>query len=218
MIDPGRKRQHTRWLLLIGSTLLGLVLSAFISIAGRPQAWSDLIQRVAVDLGIFDGAAATRSAPSPALATANARQAGMAAGQLAPDFTLRNLAGAPMKLSDLRGQPVLINFWASWCGPCRLEMPDLVRTYAAHKAAGFVILAVNPTVEDTLPDVNAFVKEFNMTFPVLLDETGAVTNQLYRLRGLPTSVFVNRAGRITRIHLGAMTNQQITEFVSEILP
>lgn len=197
---------------------MGLVLGAVIAISGQPQAWSDLVQRLAADLGLFDGAAATLSAPSPALATENALQSGMAAGKLAPDFTLRNLAGAPVKLADLRGRPVLINFWASWCGPCRLEMPDLVRTYAAHKAEGFVILAVNPTVEDTLPDVKAFVKEFNMTFPVLLDETGEVTNQLYRLRGLPTSVFVNRAGRITRIHLGAMTNQQITEFVGEILP
>lgn len=218
MIDPGSKRQHTRWLLLIGSILLGLVIGAFISVLGQPQAWSDLVQRLAVDLGIFDGAAATLSVPSPALATENVLQSGMGAGKLAPDFTLRNLAGEPVKLSDLHGRPVLINFWASWCGPCRLEMPDLVRAYEAHKAEGLVILAVNPTVEDTLSDVKAFVKEFNMTFPVLLDETGEVTNQVYRLRGLPTSVFVNRTGRITRIHLGAMTNQQITKFVGEILP
>lgn len=217
MIDPGRKRQHTPWALLIGSTLLGLVIGAVIAVLGQPQAWSDRLEGLAADLGIFDGSAAL-SAPSPALATANALQAGMAAGQLAPDFTLHNLAGEPVKLSDLRGRPVLINFWASWCGPCRLEMPDLVQAYEAHKAKGFVILAVNPTFQDTLPDVKAFVREFNMTFPVLLDETGAVTSQLYRLRGLPTSVFVNRAGRITRIRLGAMTGKQMNAFVAEILP
>jgi peroxiredoxin len=218
MIDSRRKRQYIPWVLLIGSILLGLVIGAFSSILGQPQAWSDRLERLAADLGVFDSATAIVSAPSSALATANALQAEMAAGKLAPDFTLRNLAGEPMKLSDLRGQPVLINFWASWCGPCRLEMPNLVQTYAAHQAEGFVILAVNPTIEDTRPDVKAFVEEFNIPFPVLLDETGEVTNQLYRLRGLPTSVFVNRAGQITHIHLGAMTNQQMTEFVGEILP
>lgn len=217
MIDPHRKRQLMPWAILISSLLGGLVLGIVIAGVGQPQAWSDGFARLAANLGIFDQAA-TESATSPALATANALQSAMAAGKLAPDFTLRNLAGEPVKLSNLRGRPVLINFWASWCAPCRLEMPELVRAYATHQAQGFVILAVNPTVEDALPDVKAFVNEFNMTFPVLLDETGEVTNQLYRLRGLPTSVFVNRTGRITHIQLGAMTNQQLTAFVSEILP
>ena len=217
-LDSARKRQRFPWAILIGSTLLGLLIGAFIALWQQPLSGSEVLETVAANLGIFDRAAATLSAPSPALATENATLSEATAGSLAPDFTLRNLAGDPVKLSDLRGRPVLINFWASWCGPCRLEMPDLVRAYTAHKAEGFVILAVNPTFEDTLPEVKAFVKEFNMTFPVLLDETGEVTNQLYRLRGLPTSVFVNRAGRITRIHLGAMTNQQITEFVGEIQP
>lgn len=139
------------------------------------------------------------------------------AGAPAPDFALKTLDGSEVSLSQFRGQPVLINFWASWCPPCRLEMPDLVRAYEAHKAEGFVVLGVNLTFQDSLPDVQAFVDEFNMTFPVLLDEAGEVTENLYRLRGLPLSVFVNREGVITRVHLGAMTASQIDDYVGELL-
>ncbi|MEW5987320.1 MAG: TlpA disulfide reductase family protein [Chloroflexota bacterium] len=114
-------------------------------------------------------------------------------------------------------RPVLINFWASWCPPCRLEMPDLVRAYEAHKAEGFVILAIDLTFQDSLSDVEAFVKEFNMTFPVLLDGTGEVTSSVYRLPGLPMSIFVDREGFIRRMHIGAMTGEQIDQFVGEIL-
>jgi len=139
------------------------------------------------------------------------------AGAPAPDFTLKTLDGGEVTLSDLRGRPVLINFWASWCVPCRVEMPELVRAYEENKEAGFVILGINLTFQDSLTEVKAFVQEFGVTFPVLLDETGKVTDDLYRLRGLPLSVFVNREGVITRLHLGAMTREQIDEFIGEIL-
>lgn len=138
-------------------------------------------------------------------------------GAPAPDFTLESLTGETVTLSQFLGQPVLINFWASWCPPCRLEMPDLVGAYEAHKSEGFVLLGVNLTYQDSLPDVQAFVDEFNMTFPVLLDEDGHVTDDLYRLRGLPLSVFVNREGVITRAHIGALTASQIETYVGEIL-
>jgi cytochrome c biogenesis protein CcmG/thiol:disulfide interchange protein DsbE len=155
----------------------------------------------------------TLSAPAGSSSSAPAP----VAGAPAPDFTLKSLDGGEVSLSQFRSQPVLINFWASWCPPCRLEMPDLVKAYEAHKAEGFVILGVNLTSQDSLPEVQAFVKEFNMTFPVLLDEAGHVAEDLYRLRGLPLSVFVNRDGVITRLHLGAMTASQIDEYVGEIL-
>ncbi|MGH2536128.1 MAG: TlpA disulfide reductase family protein, partial [Candidatus Promineifilaceae bacterium] len=120
-------------------------------------------------------------------------------------------------LTAYQGRPLLINFWASWCPPCRLEMPDLVRAYEAHKDEGFVILGINLTFQDSLPDVEVFVEEFQMTFPILLDMTGDVTTRQYQLLGLPMSVFVNRAGVVTRVHIGGMTGGQIGEFVGEIL-
>jgi len=138
-------------------------------------------------------------------------------GATAPDFTLRQLEGGEVRLSDYRGRPFLINFWASWCTPCRIEMPELVKTYEAHRDQGFVILGVNLTYLDSLPDVEAFVEEFHMSFPVLLDEQGLVAERLYRMRGLPMSVFVNRVGVIVRIQYGALSGSQLEDYLKEIL-
>jgi peroxiredoxin len=136
--------------------------------------------------------------------------------QPAPDFTLGTLDGSETTLSDFRDQAVLISFWATWCEPCRIEMPEIVRAYEAHSDAGFTVLAVNLTDQDVLEDVQVFVEEFNMTFPVLLDSNGEVS-RLYGLLGLPMSIFVDREGKIARIYVGLMSSEQIDEFVGEIL-
>jgi len=138
-------------------------------------------------------------------------------GEPAPDFTLETLNGTEVRLSQFRGQPVLINFWASWCQPCRKEMPELVRSYKANKSRGFVLLGMNLTYIDTVQDAQAFAKEFNITFPVLLDKDGAVAEKSYGVQGIPTSVFVNRDGTIARIQIGPMTGPQVDQYVSEIL-
>ena len=142
---------------------------------------------------------------------------GPTVGAAAPDFTLKTLDGGEVRLSKLRGQPVLINFWASWCAPCRAEMPELARVYEARKADGLVILGVNLTTQDTLPDVRAFVMEFHVTFPVPLDDTGAVANDAYRLRGIPTSIFIDRTGTIVRRQIGISTGEQLDTLVDEIM-
>jgi len=135
----------------------------------------------------------------------------------APDFSLPVLdQPTTIRLSQFKGRPVLLYFWASWCVPCRLESPYLEKTYRAKKESGFTILAVNTTSQDSLQDVRAFVKEFGLTFPILLDETDSVS-QLYRVRGLPTSFFIKPDRLIQKIFIGGMSNGQIEDFVAEIL-
>ncbi|MGB9722676.1 MAG: peroxiredoxin family protein [Chloroflexia bacterium] len=116
-------------------------------------------------------------------------------GQEAPDFALPALTGETLRLSDFRGRPVLVNFWNSWCPPCRTEMPELQRV---HEALGdrVVILAVNLLYpEDRPEDVRAFAQEQGLTFPILLDSDGRVTVD-YRVASLPTSFFIDGRGKI----------------------
>jgi len=120
----------------------------------------------------------------------------------APDFTLDTLDGSRIKLSDLRGKVVVVNFWATWCLPCREETPALEKSYEQYKDSGVVILGVNLTSEDSLNDVKAFVQEFSLTYPILLDRDGNVSNYLYQIKGLPTTFFINREGIIRTVLVG----------------
>jgi cytochrome c biogenesis protein CcmG, thiol:disulfide interchange protein DsbE len=122
-------------------------------------------------------------------------------GFLAPDFSLKTMSGESVTLSDLRGQAVIVNLWASWCGPCRLEMPAFKDVYAEYKDQGLVILAVNSTSQDTLQAVEKFVAEYQLPFTILLDTDG-VAARLYKLSALPTTFFVGRDGVITKVVVG----------------
>jgi peroxiredoxin len=166
-------------------------------------------------LGI--GVAALVFPPDAKIEPAEPIPVGLQVGQLAPDFTLNTLDDGHVALSDLAGRPVLINFWASWCVPCRSEMPELVRAYETHKSEGFIVLGLNVTSMDSPPDVQEFVDEFSVAFPVLLDKDGEVSLRIYRIPGIPTSIFLHRDGSIARVQVGGMTGDQIDEFVAEIL-
>jgi len=122
-------------------------------------------------------------------------------GFLAPDFTLDTLQGEKVTLSDLRGKSVLINLWATWCPPCRAEMPALENAYKQYKDSEVIILGLNVTNQDSEKDIPPFVNEFGLTFPILLDRDGSVS-ALYQLKGLPTTFFVNRAGIIRTVAVG----------------
>lgn len=129
-------------------------------------------------------------------------------GFSAPDFTLDRMDGKPIRLSELRGQPVLINLWASWCPPCRAEMPALDAVYRKYRDAGFVVLAVNTTYQDAEADARAFVQRLGLTFPILFDRDGA-TSQRYRLPALPTSYFIGRDGIIRDIVIGGPMSETL---------
>ena len=122
-------------------------------------------------------------------------------GFIAPDFVLKDKDGTDIQLSNLRGQPVVINLWASWCVPCRTEMPAMQSVYEEYQDQGLVILAVNATNQDRKSSAIDFANELQLTFPILFDEDGYVS-QLYRLDFLPTTFFVLPDGTINDVIIG----------------
>lgn len=117
----------------------------------------------------------------------------------APDFALKNRAGAVVRLSELRGQVVMINFWATWCGPCRKEMPLLEQLHQRYEPLGFTLLGVN--VEENAKDAEAFLAEVPVSFPVLFDPANEVS-RLYDVSAMPSTVIVDRQGNVRHLHHG----------------
>lgn len=117
----------------------------------------------------------------------------------APDFTLKSRGGENIKLSELRGQVVLINFWASWCGPCRQEMPLLDQMYQKYSPLGFTLLGVN--VEQDSTDAERLLKDTPVTFPILFDAQNQVS-KLYDVTAMPSTVLVDRDGKVRYVHKG----------------
>lgn len=129
-------------------------------------------------------------------------------GFQAPDFILETSTGGEMRLSDLRGQVVLLNFWASWCPPCRAEMPAFERTYQDLREQGFIILAVNATSQDSTEQALEFTREYGLNFPILFDLDGSV-NRLYQVRSLPTSFFIDSHGVIQEVVIGGPMSEAL---------
>ena len=136
-------------------------------------------------------------------------------GQTAPDFELTTLDGKTVRLSEFRGKGVLINFWASWCKPCRDEMPAIQRVYERHRDKGLEVLGVN--IAETGVTVDGFVRHLDLTFPILLDQNREVT-QMYGIGPIPSSIFVSPEGKVVRKVSGQMQEGQIESMVLEILP
>ena len=137
-------------------------------------------------------------------------------GFLAPDFTLTTPDGESYQLSALRGQVVLINFWASWCPPCRAEMPAFQNVYNDYKETGLVVLAVNTAWQDTPEAREAFVAEYGLTFPILLDNA-QTASRLYRIQAMPTSFLVGRDGRIRLVLISAISEASLRAQVESLL-
>ena len=138
----------------------------------------------------------------------------------APDFTLDTLEGSQMTLTDFRGKVVMVNLWASWCPPCRAEMPAIEQIYQKNKAQGLEVLAVNTTYQDSESAAAQFVQDFGLTFPILLDRDGDMSKR-YQLQALPTTYFIDRQGIIRAVIPGGpmsetLIESKITDLLTEV--
>ena len=139
---------------------------------------------------------------------------GYQVGDVAPDFVLSDLEGNAVNLSDFRGKPVILNFWATWCAPCRVEMPEFQTAFENNQDIGLEILAVNR--DETRAQVVEFFDEFGLTFTPLLDQ-GALVAEQYQVFNMPTTYFLNAEGVVTAVHRGPLVSSQLEGYLEQTL-
>lgn len=137
-------------------------------------------------------------------------------GRAAPNFALHDLEGETVLLTGFRGRYVLLNFWASWCGPCRGETPDLQALQARAGGARFTVVGVNQ--QEPAGDARSFTRQFGVTYPVLLDRSGEVSNAYRVGRGLPVSMLVSPDGTVVRVYIGRVSAEDLEALEKEYLP
>ena len=167
-----------------------------------------IVKTVKSDIGITD----------TVLAGDRETKSGLEKGMVPPNFELRTLSCEIVKLADYKGKKVILNFWASWCGPCKVEMPDLQNYYQKNKdAANVEIIAVNMTSEERggQKGIERFVKEYGLTFPIPLDEDGEVMD-VYNIITIPTTYIIGTDGVISQKILGPMDEKMINELIENL--
>jgi cytochrome c biogenesis protein CcmG, thiol:disulfide interchange protein DsbE len=165
---------------LLNDTRRWWLLSLALLLLGLGWTWASRVPATIADAGLI---------PSPHV------------GFPAPDFALETLDGARTSLAEQRGKVVIVNLWASWCGPCRAEMPAIQRLYDAQREEGLSVLAVHGTFQDSEASARAFADELGLSFPIVLDRDGEVSRR-YRLRALPSTFIVDRRGTIREVIFG----------------
>ncbi len=139
---------------------------------------------------------------------------GVKVGKIAPDFMVTDLGGKVVRLSDFRGQPVMVNFWATWCPPCRAEAPEIENIYRERQGQGLAILGVS--MDDDATAVPGFVSQFGLTFPIAVDADSRVAD-LYRVDSIPMTFFIDKNGVIRDIQLGQMDRNIILKKLASIM-
>ena len=179
--------------------------------------WNLLLAGILLFGTLFIGATRVgplqNTAAPPAPASADTMPAPQADHQ-APDFTLMRLDGTPVTLSKLKGQVALINIWATWCPPCRAEMPTIETAYEQYRDQGFTVLAVN--LQEDPGSVATFMQEYKLAFPALLDLDGQVS-RTYQAFSLPSSFFVDKKGVIRAVYRGPVPRSVIAGTVEQLL-
>ena len=188
--ELGAERSLRPWLALAGGVLIG-AMAGYLVFFGLPSEPAE-------------------SLPPSTVGAPQISIAGLDTGSQAPIFDLQAADGTLVGLEDYRGQVVLLNFWATWCAPCRTEMPLLESTFESFKDQGLVVLGVD--FDESADLVASFGDELGLSFPLLLDPGGKVQT-LYKVRGYPTTVVLDREGRIQAYHIGVLTQSQLDGYL-----
>ncbi|MBI4297256.1 MAG: redoxin domain-containing protein [Chloroflexi bacterium] len=192
-------KRQAFWALLLGIALLLLTLAVGCSSSsGLGTTGGQVKAQGAVEITPIPGAGA---APK--------------VGRLAPDFTLPDLDGNSVSLSDFRGKVVLVNFWGTWCPPCRAEMPDILEIYQEYKGRGLEIIGVDAP-PDTEEDVRTFITRGGFNWVFVMDKRWEVA-RLYSLGAFPTTFFIDEEGIIRQVRVGAMNTKELRERLSRLI-
>jgi len=192
MTNKFNKSNYVLWLCVLGAATILLIITAAV-----------------IDLASHSGNTVQVTTATPqANKPAGDVKTGNKIGEMAPDFTLKTTDDHDIKLSDYRGKNIILNFWASWCGPCRYEMPALQSTHENWSKADVIVLAIN--VQDGFGNARDYAKANGLTFTIPVDIPGKVA-ELYGARGLPTSFFIDSDGVIKSIKVGPFINTEEIE-------
>jgi len=185
-----------------------LTLSLLLLLTACKEVQRNLSERVAPD-ELPSGIG--RGFPIASVQGVNNDGTALTPGAMPPNFNMVLEDGRYLALADLQGHPVILNFWATWCGPCRLEMPEIVAE--ANRNEDLIVLAIN--VQEELTQLQPFAEDFSMELPVVQD-SDATLRQLYQVSGMPTTVFINREGEIGVIWRGILTAESLQAFIEQI--
>jgi len=144
------------------------------------------------------------TADFPANLASEGAPIGINEGDFAPEFLLESMDGEEVRLSDFRGQPVVLNFWATWCAPCRKEMPQLVAAYEEHRDEGLVVIGLNLQESESI--IRPFADDYGVEFPILIDRDGEVGDE-YRLGGVPETIFIDANGIVHGRFIGPFESE-----------